>query len=80
MNFKLSSEITNIQTIAKGKSVDIRHELNRVYGRGDWRKLKGIATVEYENGQIWVAELHWFEAHGIGRKRMKDKHKLRRMA
>jgi hypothetical protein len=80
MKFRLISEITNVQIIAKGSGVDARHELNRAYGRGNWRKLKGIATVEYENGQIWLVELHWFQAHGIGQKRMKDKYKLRRIA
>jgi hypothetical protein len=65
MKFRLISAITHVQIIAKGSGVDIRHELNRVYGRGHWRKLKGVATVEYENGQIWTVELHWFEAHGI---------------
>ena len=79
MKFKLLSEITDIQTIARGKGVDIRHQLNRAYGRANWRKLKGIATVEYDNGQVWLVELHWFEAHGIGRKRMKDKYRLRRI-
>lgn len=79
MRFKLISEITQIEIIAKGNGVDIRHELNRLYGRGNWRKLKGIATVEYENGTIWVVELHWYEAHGIGQKRMKDKHQLKRL-
>ncbi|MCE7981533.1 MAG: hypothetical protein DYG89_10095 [Caldilinea sp. CFX5] len=80
MNFKLISEISDIQIIAKGKNVDIHHQLNRAYGYGDWRKLKGVGMVEYENGQIWMVELHWFEAHGIGRKRMKDKFKLKRIA
>lgn len=80
MNFKLISEIDQIQIIAKGKNVDIRNQLNQTYGRGDWRKLKGIGMVEYENRQIWIVELHWFEAHGIGRKRMKDKFKLKRVA
>jgi hypothetical protein len=80
MDFKLIGEISEIQIIAKGKNVDIRHQLNRAYGRGDWRKLKGVGMVEYENGQIWIVELHWFEAHRIGRKRMKDKFKLRRIA
>jgi hypothetical protein len=80
MDFKIIGEISEIQIIAKGKNVDIRHQLNRAYGRGDWRKLKGIGTVEYENGQIWIVELHWFESHGIGRKRMKDKFKFRRIA
>jgi len=79
MNFKLISAISRIEVIAKGTGVDIRHELNRTYGYGNWRKLKGIATVEYANGQVWVVELHWFEAHGIGQKRMKDKYRLKRL-
>jgi hypothetical protein len=80
MNFRLISAITDIEIIARVKGVDIRHTLNRQYGRGNWRKLKGIATVEYENGQIWIVELHWFEAQGIGQKRMKDKFRLTRIA
>jgi hypothetical protein len=80
MKFKVIAEITNVQVIAMGRGVDIRHELKRKYGAGNWRKLKGIATVEYENGQIWKVELHWYEAHGIGRKRMKDKYRLERVA
>lgn len=80
MSFRLLGEITNVEIIARGKGIDIRHRLNRAYGYGKWRKLKGIATIEYDNGQIWVVELHWFEAHGIGRKRMKDKYKLERIS
>jgi hypothetical protein len=80
MKFKVISDITSIQVIAKGSGVDARHELNRLYGRGNWRKLKGITTVEYENGQVWRVELHWFEAHGIGRKRLKVKDKIKRIA
>lgn len=79
MRFRLISEIINIQIIAKGNGVDIRHELNQAYGRGNWRKLKRIAAVEYTNGEVWEVELHWFEANGIGQKRMKDKYKLQRL-
>lgn len=83
MKFTVISEITNIQLIAKGNGVDIRHYLNRTYGGGrrvNWRKLKGSATVEYANGETWEVELHWFEASGIGRKEEKDKRKFRRIA
>jgi hypothetical protein len=80
MKFKVIRDITNIQVIAKGSGVDVRHELNRLYGQGNWRKLKGITTVEYENGQVWRVELHWFEAHGIGRKRPKVKNRIKRIA
>lgn len=79
MKFKIVSEITDIQTIAKGSGADVRRELDRHYGRGNWRKLKGSATVEYENGEVWLVELHWFEAHGIGQRRMKDKYRLEKL-
>jgi hypothetical protein len=80
MRFRLLSEFTNIEIIARGSGVDARHELNRQYGRANWRKLKGIATIEYEDGQIWIAELHWYEAQGIGQKRIKEKRRLERIA
>ena len=79
MKFKIVGEIRDIQTIAKGSGVDIRRELDRRYGHRNWRKLKGSAIVEYENGEFWLVELHWFEAHGIGRRRMKDKYRLERL-
>ena len=71
--FKLLSEIRNIETIASGHGVHIRRHLERAYGRGRWRKMKGFATVELEDGTIDEAEIHWFEAHGIGRKDFKIK-------
>jgi len=76
MDFELLSEITEIQKIAVGSNIrDIAH-LRRKYGRGRWRKLKGIATIRLRNGRIRLAELHWYEAHGIGRKEMKRKRYL----
>ena len=83
MKSTIISDITQIPLIAKGNGIDIRHYLNRIYAEGrriHWRKLKGTATVEYVNGEIWEVELHWFEANGIGRKDEKDKRKLRRIA
>lgn len=71
-DFTLLAEITSLEVIAKGTGVRARHYLNRRYGRGHWRKIKGIALVEYDNGEICLAELHWFECHGIGRKDMKS--------
>jgi len=50
--------------------------LERIYGQGRWRKLKGIATVQLENGRIRLAEIHWYEAHGIGKRQMKIKRYL----
>lgn len=72
-NFEIINEIKNIETIATGRGVYIRHYPNRTYGRGRWRKLKGIATVRLVNGMVCMAEIHWFEAHGIGRRDFKIK-------
>jgi hypothetical protein len=72
-NFQLISEIAQIETIAAGSSVRERHALTRRYGRGRWRKLKGVATVRLDDGAIYTAEVHWYEAHGIGKRKMKIK-------
>jgi len=66
-HFDIISEINDIEVIARGHGVDARHRLNRTYGRGNWRKLKGRAWVEYRDGRVIYAEIHWFEAHGIGK-------------
>ena len=71
--FKSLSQIRDIETIASGKGVHIRRYLTRTYGRGRWRKRKGRATVELADGTICEAEIHWYEAHGIGRKEFKIK-------
>jgi hypothetical protein len=75
--FTLRGEITDIGIIAVGKAVQIRRKLVKAYGRGRWRKLKGIALVELPDGTVHQAELHWYEAHGIGRKDMKVKRLLK---
>jgi hypothetical protein len=79
MNYTRLSEITDIELITRGRGIDDRKRLNKMYGRGAWRKLKGRAVIEYVNGEIWLAELHWYEASGIGRREEKDKRKLRRL-
>ena len=76
-SFKILSEIRGIETIASGRGVYIRRYLERTYGRGRWRKMKGIATVELADGTICEAEIHWYEAHGIGRKDFKIKKVIR---
>lgn len=73
LDFKLVSEITNIEIIAISKSIRDLSRLNRIHGKGRWRKLKGIANVELPSGKIRLAEVHWYEAHGIGKKEMKIK-------
>ena len=73
MNFEIVGEIDDIETIAKGPSVRERVRLRKQFGRGRWRKLKGVATVRLSNGWIGRAELHWYEAHGVGRHKFKIK-------
>ena len=73
MDFKLRSDIVDVQEIAVGRSIRILAKLEKIYGRGRWRKLKGIAMVELPDGSVAGAELHWYEAHGMGRKDMKIK-------
>jgi hypothetical protein len=73
MDFKIIGTITDVNVIAVGPSVRDRKRLRRSYGRGRWRKLKGIATVELEDSSVRVAEVHWYEAHGIGKKEFRLK-------
>jgi hypothetical protein len=61
IDFKLVSEIANIEIIARGKSIRDLERLNRTHGKGRWRKLKGIASVELPSGRIRFAEIHWYE-------------------
>jgi hypothetical protein len=76
MYFEIISEISDIERIARGPSVRERARLRKQFGGGRWRKLKGIATVRLANGRIRRVELHWYEAHGIGKKTLKIKHYL----
>ena len=73
MEFEIISKIKNIETIATGKGVYIWRYLDRVYGKGRWRKMKGIATVQFADATVYEAEIHWFEAHGVGRRDFKIK-------
>jgi len=73
MPFEIIGEITRIETIAVGKSIRDLQRLRRLHGRGRWRKVKGVALVRLRSGTIRQAELHWYEAHGIGRKEIKRK-------
>jgi hypothetical protein len=73
MNFEIVGEIAQIETIAAGQAIRDLPRLRRLYGKGRWRKLKGIAWVRLRSGRTREAELHWYEAHGIGRKEIKRK-------
>ena len=70
---EILSEITDVETIAIGRSIREFDRLQRMYGRGRWRKLKGVATVRLPDDTTVFAEIHWYEAHGIGRKDFKVK-------
>lgn len=67
MHFEVLGEIRNIEVIAEGRAVRIKRFLRERYGGRRWRKLKGTAAVRLEDGRIRTAEIHWYEAHGIGR-------------
>ena len=73
MELEILDKIRDIETIAAGRGVYIRRYLERTYGKGRWRKMKGIASVRLSDGTICQAEIHWFETHGIGRKDFKIK-------
>ena len=72
--FKVISEISAIETIAIGRSIRDIGRLRKLYGRGRWRKRKGTSRVRLEDGTSRLAELHWYEAHGIG----SYEHKIKR--
>ena len=76
MYFEIIGEIESVETIAiSGRIKDIMR-LRKQYGSAKWRKLKGIAKIRLQSGRIRNAEIHWYEAHGIGRKKLKIKRLL----
>ena len=77
IEFEVLGEIRDIETIPTGRGVRITNHLEHTFGKGHWRKMKGTATVELADGTICEAEIHWFEAHGIGRKDFKVKKVIR---
>jgi hypothetical protein len=78
MFFEIVGRITDLETIAVGHGIRDLARLRQRYGPGRWRKLKGVATVRLASGQLCLAEVHWYEAHGAGRVRMKIKRLLDR--
>ncbi len=74
--FRLIGEIDDSETIAEGSSIRDLVRLVRTHGRGHWRKCKGHGMVELRNGAVRHVELHWYEAHGIGRRELKIKRYL----
>ena len=76
MHFELVGPIEQIATFATGSAIRELARLRKIYGRGRWRKRKGIATVKLPDGDVRLAEVHWYEATGIGRKELKIKRYL----
>jgi hypothetical protein len=76
VDFEVISEIVNIEIIAVAGAIRDLSRLTKVHGEGRWRKLKGRASVRLPSGRIRLAELHWYEAHGIGKRDFKVKRYL----
>ena len=76
MHFEIVGEITNVETIADGTRIRELPRLEKQYGPGRWRKMKGEAMIRLQNARVVRAELHWYEAHGLGRKEIKRKRYL----
>ncbi|MGB7451591.1 MAG: hypothetical protein WBM36_05650 [Lysobacterales bacterium] len=74
MNFKIVGKIEQERTIAAGSKIREIARLRKVYGQGRWRKRKGIAKIQFQDGTTRTAEVHWYEATGIGRKEYKIKY------
>lgn len=72
-DFRIIGKISAIETIAVGNEIRELASLQKYFGRGRWKKKKGIAAVRLRDGSTRRAEIHWYEAHGIGKKRMKLK-------
>ena len=73
MDFEVIGQISNTEPIAVGSGVKDRKRLDKLYGKGRWRKLKGFASVRLPDDTIDKAEIHWYEAHGIGGRELKLK-------
>ena len=76
MKFEVVGSTSNLEVVAAGTNVRVRRQLRKLYGQGRWRKLKGVATVRLQNGALRKVELHWYEAHGVGKRDIKIKRYL----
>lgn len=76
MDFEIVGEITVLETIASGHGIRDLKRLRRSYGKGRWRKMKGMARIRLRSGHVRLAEIHWYEAHGIGKREFKRKRYL----
>ncbi len=78
VRFEVIGEIRGLEVIASGRGIRDLHILIKLFGAGNWRKMKGFTVVRFSNGTAAEAEVHWYEAHGIGKRLMKVKRVLRR--
>ena len=76
MDFDIIDEIADIEIIARGAGIREINRLWKMYGFGSWRKMKGTAHIRLPSGRVRLGELHWYEAHGIGKKEIKRKRYL----
>ena len=76
MHFDILEEISAIETVAVGGRIRDLARLQKLYGKGRWRKMKGVALIRLKSGRVRRAELHWYEAHGIGKREVKRKRYL----
>jgi hypothetical protein len=79
LHFEIISRPSQVELIASGAAIRCRRRLHRAYGGGRWRKLKAFAIVRLPTGRICWAEIHWYEAHGLGRKELKIKRIVREL-
>ncbi|MDY0186258.1 MAG: hypothetical protein RBR43_10335 [Desulfuromonadaceae bacterium] len=79
MFFKIIGDIQQVETFATGSGIRELQRLNKQYGKGRWRKRKGIACIQLGSGQQYLAEIHWYEASGIGKKEVKIKYLLKKI-
>jgi hypothetical protein len=70
MGFEVIGNVTGIEIIAVGSGIRMASQLRKRYGKARWRKLKGTARVRLSDGTVRVAEIHWFQAHGVGKKKI----------
>jgi hypothetical protein len=76
MDFKVKGEIREIETIAVGRGIKNLKRLNKIYGKANWRKLKGLCQVKLADNTILEVEVHWYEGHGVGKRELKIKRYL----
>jgi hypothetical protein len=75
-HFEIVGETRDVETIATGRQIRDLAILEKRFGKANWRKLKGFATVRLDDGAMIEAEVHWYEAHGIGKRWIKIKRYL----